>query len=124
MAGTYDGSGVTLYQNGQLANRVDSWGDVSDVNFVYLGRSEASFDGLLDEVRVWNVARTQAQIRADMNRTLAGNEPGLVGYWRLDEGSGQAILDASPHHNDGRLGNSAGTDTQDPVWVVSDAPVR
>jgi hypothetical protein len=85
---------------------------------------EEPFLGLIDEVRVWNTARTQAQIQANMNRTLTGNEPGLVGYWRLDDGSGQAILDSSLRGNDGRLGSAAAPDSNDPTWVVSDAPVQ
>lgn len=124
LAGTYDGTGVSIYQNGLLANRVYHWGDVTDVSFVHLGSPDPSFDGLLDEVRVWNVARTESEIQADMNRTLRGDEPGLVGYWRLDEGSGQAILDTSSHSNHGRLGSTSGPDGDDPTWVVSDAPIQ
>lgn len=48
------------------------------------GNGEAYFDGLIDDVRVWNVARTQEEIVADMNRELVGNEPGLVGYWKMN----------------------------------------
>ncbi len=85
---------------------------------------EGSFHGLIDEVRIWNVARTEEQIQASWNRSLRGDEPGLVGYWPLNEGSGQAIMDASAHHNDGRLGSTTGPDTNDPTWVVSDAPLQ
>jgi hypothetical protein len=42
------------------------------------------FDGQIDKVRVWNVARSQAQIQADMNRQVVGNEAGLLGYWPED----------------------------------------
>lgn len=48
------------------------------------GNGEAYFDGLVDDVRVWNVARTQEEIVANMNRELVGNEPGLVGYWKMN----------------------------------------
>jgi hypothetical protein len=41
--------------------------------------------GMIDEVRVWNVARTGAEIVANKNRALAGNEPGLMQYYRFDE---------------------------------------
>ena len=33
----------------------------------------------------WQVVRTAEQIRLSMPNRLAGNEPGLAGYWRLDE---------------------------------------
>ncbi|MFQ6094388.1 MAG: LamG-like jellyroll fold domain-containing protein, partial [bacterium] len=83
----------------------------------------AALDGLIDEIRIWNVARTPAQIQADMNRSLTGNEPGLIGYWRFDEGSGQTAGDSSGNGNHGRLGSTSSVDADDPSWVVSDAPV-
>jgi hypothetical protein len=124
VAATYDGSEMTLFLNGNAMETQEEHGNVLNASFVFLGRHQDSFNGLIDEVRVWNVARTQAQIQADMNRSLRGDEPGLVGYWRLDEGSGQAILDSSSRGNDGRLGSTNGPDGNDPTWVVSDAPVQ
>ena len=41
------------------------------------------FDGIISDVRIWNYARTQAEIQADMHKRLTGNEPGLVGYWPM-----------------------------------------
>ena len=38
------------------------------------------YAGTLDEVRVWNVARSQSEIQRDMGRRLAGTEPNLVAY--------------------------------------------
>lgn len=43
----------------------------------------SSFNGSLDEFRLWNVARTGSQITEAMNRGLVGNEAGIVGYWKL-----------------------------------------
>lgn len=45
------------------------------------------FDGFIDDVRVWNVARTDAQIATFMNCRLTGSETGLVAYWPFDDGS-------------------------------------
>jgi len=101
LAGTYDGSAWRLYRNGVLLGQQPSqfgpgvgnggWaigsGGGSQTNF---------FGGGIDEVRLWNSARTQAQIQASMNSTLSGNEPGLKGYWRLDEGAGTTALDLAP----------------------------
>ena len=58
----------------------------------------ASFDGVIDEVRLWNVARTEAEIQSTMNSTLAGNEEGLVGYWNFDNGTAK---DLTTNENDG-----------------------
>lgn len=43
------------------------------------------FRGRMADVRVWNIARTAAEIQRDFTRTLTGFEDGLVAYWRLDE---------------------------------------
>jgi hypothetical protein len=123
-AGTYSGGEFSSYLNGELIYRASRNMDIRSVTHVLLGMKEEPFLGLIDEVRVWNTARTQAQIQANMNRTLTGNEPGLVGYWRLDDGSGQAIQDSSLRGNDGRLGSTAAPESNDPTWVVSDAPVQ
>lgn len=46
--------------------------------------------GAMAEVSVWNVAKSQAEIAADMNRLLAADETGLIAYWPLDDASGTA----------------------------------
>lgn len=42
------------------------------------------FNGLIDDVRVWNVARSAAEISANKDSELNGSETGLVGYWKLN----------------------------------------
>jgi hypothetical protein len=74
------------------------------------------FIGRMDEVRIWNVVRTPAEIAGAMHQRLLGNEPGLVTYWRLDEGSGNTLVDTSPGNNNGTVGGSF-------AWVPSDAPI-
>lgn len=61
------------------------------------------FKGVIDEVRVWRVPRTQSQIRAWMRRNLQGNESGLVGYWRFNEGGGTVVQDLSTRGDNGTL---------------------
>lgn len=63
--------------------------------------------GNLDEVRVWNVARTQTQIREDMFRPLTGMETGLVAYYNFDRDVDSVIHDKAPNHLNGLLHNSA-----------------
>jgi hypothetical protein len=51
--------------------------------------------GALDEVRVWDVARTAQQIAAYDTVSLAGDEPGLIAYYRMDDGSGSIVDDSA-----------------------------
>ena len=46
------------------------------------------FTGQLGEVRIWNIALSQAQIQATMNAPLSGHEPGLVGYYNFSDQNG------------------------------------
>ena len=74
------------------------------------------FPGQIDELRVWKVARTQAEITNSLLTTLSGNETGLVAYYRFDEGKGLTAYDATTNHSDGQLING-------PVWVRSTVPI-
>lgn len=55
----------------------------------YIGKSNSTvyknlFAGDVTEVRLWNCARTEEQIKANMNGPLATREPHLLAYWPLD----------------------------------------
>ncbi len=64
------------------------------------------FQGQVDELRIWNVARTQQQIRDNMCKKLTGNETGLVAYYRFDASSGTSTLtDLTSNNNTGTLVN-------------------
>ena len=79
-----------------------------------------NFLGQIDEVRIWNVARSGEQIEANMDATLAGDEEGLVGYWRFNEGYGDIAFDETSNGNNGQLGG--GNAANKPQWVVSTTP--
>lgn len=81
------------------------------------------YDGLIDEVRVWNVARTGAQLLGAMNLRLVGSEAGLAGYWRFDEGTGDVAFDATGRGLNAQLGNLVGPDANDPIWSTDRAPI-
>lgn len=86
----------------------------------FIGRSHwpirAGPDAILDEVRLWNVARSAEQIRRGMDRVLTGVEPNLVAYWRMDEGAGETVADATGHGHTAQLVNGL-------EWVPSSAPI-
>lgn len=84
-----------------------------------------SFKGKLDELRMWNVAKTAAQIKYAPKCGLKGNETNLAGYWNFDEGlaygdnQGVTILpDLTANHNEGTLNNFALTGSTS-NWVSS-----
>jgi PKD repeat protein len=77
-----------------------------------IGNSEVlswSFEGDIDEVRVWGRALETSEIEAGLDSPLSGDEPGLTAYWRMDEGNGGVILDRT---NSGHAGTLEG-----PSWV-------
>jgi hypothetical protein len=114
VAGTYDGTAQKLYINGQLVDSSlgkFSIGDASTTN-LWIGsspsRTEYNLDGTAQEVRIWKVARTQAQIMETMRDTLSpkyytSQDSGLVAYWPMDEGSGSIVYDKTDHGNTGTL---------------------
>jgi hypothetical protein len=64
--------------------------------------NKGCFNGWFDEFRIWNVARTDAEIKDNYTKPLVGNEPGLVGYWKFDDPVGattaaDSITGGTPH---------------------------
>jgi hypothetical protein len=129
-AGTFDGAVMRIYVDGAFVAQKNhpSPGPSSDVVQLILGRFPVNgatlfFAGTLDELRLWNVVRSAADIQADYATELTGSEAGLVGYYKFDEAGGDDILDSSTRGNDGFLGATLGSGPDDPTRVASGAPV-
>lgn len=73
--------------------------------------------GALDEVRIWNVARTGSEISENRGVSLTGSEPGLLAYYRFNEGTGTTVNDSAV-----AIGNNAGTLFNDSAWITSTIP--
>ncbi len=124
VAVTFDEGSIRIYQDGRLVG-TDSRGDSmrrNDQNTVIGIREHdgevstaghSTWVGDIRDVRIWNVARTQEQIASAMHSVLEGDEEGLVGYWRFDEGEGETVRDSSPHGNHGRIEGAR--------WIRADA---
>jgi hypothetical protein len=111
IAVTYNGQGlVTIYIDGVeqgVFYTTPPSGSIADNSADDLvignGSGNLAFDGPIDEVRIWNSVRTGEEISSNMNYYLVGDEPGLVGYWQMNEGSGELIQDRSGNGNDGMI---------------------
>lgn len=100
--------------------------------YVTLGASQSfgtnGWSGVMDEIRLWSVAKTPAQIAADMKVVLKGSEAGLVAYYRLDEGSGDFVDDVSKKASHrlelctSKSMRCAAVNAAKPKWVDSDVP--
>ena len=62
-------------------------------------------EGAIDELRVWNDVRTQAEIKANMHTELSGSESNLVAYYNFNDGSGTTSTDLTSNSNDGTMAN-------------------
>ncbi|MYB64305.1 tetratricopeptide repeat protein [Candidatus Poribacteria bacterium] len=79
--------------------------------------THSPFVGLIDDVRIWNIARRGNQIRSDMNTELKGDEQGLVAYWKFNGATDGMVLDATPNKNHGRIfGNAKFTSYSRPIF--------
>jgi subtilase family serine protease len=56
--------------------------------------SYALFEGSIDDIRLWSIARTEAQIQATKDAPLIGAEPGLALYLPLDQAAGRTVTNA------------------------------
>jgi hypothetical protein len=114
LAYAYDGRVLAFFLDGVCVGRHPCRFADHAAHTVKLGGSADGTDipGRISEVRVWNHARGAAQIRTFMNRRLNGQEPGLLGYWPLNEGSGRVVRDGTLF-NDGTLSGKA-------EWAVAE----
>jgi signal transduction histidine kinase/ligand-binding sensor domain-containing protein/CheY-like chemotaxis protein len=119
VAAVLGADGIKLYLDGFLIGQGFSPNSLSHVSGVrnLIGAwsgfpedviSTSTFDGLIDEFRVWNIERTAVEIRTGMNMAMTGNEPGLLGLWNFDDPT-HAGRDSSPNGHDGILIGGATT---------------
>lgn len=90
IAATYNGQFLRYYVNGCMTGEMAWTGDMIQSDLLTAIGQQSScqceqFRGYIDEVRIWNVARTQQEIADNMldlpNPTV---EPGLLAYYKFD----------------------------------------
>ena len=123
-----NGTVMRVYRNGVLQQSGSYSGvRVGNSASVEIGRYHSSsgsdycFSGALDELRIWNVARTSVEVADNYAHVVDLTSVGLVGYWQFDEGSGRVSHDATDSGNLATLGGD-GEGSDLPTWMSAGNP--
>jgi hypothetical protein len=128
---TYGGGFLRLYVDGVLDEQVavSTAGGIGEITLPYrigsqAGSSANAFAGLIDEVRLWDVVRTEEQIFNSRTGLAKGDDEGLIGYWRMqDPPTSTVLLDSSTFGNHAHLAGAAHTNVADVVPKIAAAVV-
>jgi len=89
----YNGSTLKFYRNGFLMSQVAATGNLinNDLittigDYAFNNPVGTNFQGYINEVRIWNVARTQSELRSYLTNPLPSpaTQPGLVAYYTFE----------------------------------------
>lgn len=107
ITGTFDGQMLRLYLDGlmvdeYLTNIVPS---LTTNTLASIGHAGSTYywNGNIFDVSLYNKALTSEQIQENKNKRLTGDESGLVGLWRLNEGIGTTTKDSTKNGNNGTI---------------------
>ncbi len=79
---------MNLYKNGvQVASAASVANYTETLQQIGTFSGGNFFNGAIDEVRLWNVARSGADILTTMNCALNGTEAGLIAYYNFNQGA-------------------------------------
>lgn len=126
IAGVYDSTSrnIKIYLNGTLIGTQYNGQFTTMTNYsnLLLGSSvyggDRIYNGAMDEVRIFNYAKTQAQIQATMNTADVTGATGLAAYYKFNEGVGTALIDQTANAGNGSLVNFALTGTAS-NWITT-----
>ncbi len=113
-------SGTTLQPNTGALPQVNMGGIINS------STRNWTFDGQIDEVRLWSTARSAEEIQADLFHPINKSSPNLAAYYMMSDGSGSILTDDTGHGNVGVLYDGArgvAPDGSPPQWVNSTAPL-
>ncbi|WP_052172400.1 glycine-rich protein [Psychroserpens jangbogonensis] len=130
MAASFDSvtKEVMIYWNGALLDStVFTLNPTNGGQDLILGQpssftsTDGAYVGQMDEVRIWDRALPATEIASSYNRALVGTEPGLLAYYKMEDGSPSTITtDSSANGYTGALGLVT---FGGPTWISSQAPV-
>jgi hypothetical protein len=110
MAFVWDGANMIFYENGELIAfetfPVTFAPNDLPLTFGRMSAGGAYLDAYLDNIRIWNVARTQQEIIDNKDIPSINNKNGLIGAWQFDEGLGMVAFDSSLNSNHGSIVNA------------------
>jgi hypothetical protein len=113
------GGSCVLYLDGGAIGQVNAAGALTP-DRITIG---TGFRGRIADVRFWGVARSSTEVAANRVQRLTGAEADLIGYWPLNEGSGQTLNNAVSGGSDGVLGLTASQESADPAWSSDGPPI-
>ncbi|MEA2037850.1 MAG: LamG domain-containing protein, partial [Nanoarchaeota archaeon] len=102
--GTYDGSRMRLYIDGQYRTFISKSGTIVNSAPLTIGDIPEmdNFNGTIDEIRIYDRALSDAEVTEHYNKTY-NDETGLVGLWHFDDATGTIASDNSGFGNDGDI---------------------
>jgi hypothetical protein len=109
IAAVREGNVMSIYIDGILEatqNYAGTGGSNSEpLTLGYAPGLHTYLNGKMDETRIWNIARSQSQIKSSMGECLEGNETGLMAYYQYEDGQNSTILMDRTGINNGTLTN-------------------
>ena len=135
VAVTRTATAIKLYVDGEIVAQSEN---TNPIQYIYGGNlivgrhgdedDHFNFNGAIDEVRVWSVPRTDAQIKAFNSTSLPADQPNLLAYFTAEEGNGLTVADSSANGaHDLTLVNganwTAGAPLRSPVTPVTTTPI-
>ena len=101
---------MSMYIDGFLVGENTTTASIDDQVELIIGKQgprepDNYYQGRLDDFRMWNIPRKWDDLRNMMDITLSGEEPGLVAYWKFDEGDGETVFDLTSANLDGATCN-------------------
>ena len=104
-----DGSNYSFYVDGLLDYSVSAGSSDILIDFSLGGINSSYLKGDLDQFSIWDYAFDVDGILEIQNYFITGNEPGLIGFWNFNTGSGNTFYDYSVNNNHGNIGSA--------IWV-------